>query len=541
MGESQNNASLIFGSKNTECVFDLGYKDFGCDNASYCFVGNSNGERDSDADSDMPPENVLQVHAGLSSTLGTTVYDVRNFGDIPSVLTNVIEMGMENGSFLVCNLAPIVKQLAQWREQLPMVDPFYAVKCHPDPVIVKMLASMGCGFDCATMSEIDMVVNQLGDVHSFSKSGRASSDIVYANPAKMEHMLEFAKNSQVCMTVFDGEDELYKIARVARSNGNHHDFQLLVRIATDDKDSVCKFSNKYGCPYKESHNLLVIAKSLGLHVAGVSFHVGSGCGDAAAYTTALRQAAEIFRWAEELGMPPMHIVDIGGGFPGDNGGYGGPGLPTFLEIASVVRESITDFCTILSRPMDSFRFIAEPGRYFVSASTTIATKIHSRKGGMDAYQALYVDDGVYGSFNTVVYDHATPIPKKLPLSSHADPTVRPQSECSLSSANTATSTNTSTSTSSDGLSRCNSNLSLLNVEESSVVPAAPEPELIPTAVFGPTCDGLDQMCALEGTMLERCEVGDWLYFENQGAYTHTASFVFNGFTHIPNKIHCFLI
>lgn len=23
-----------------------------------------------------------------------------------------------------------------------------------------------------------------------------------------------------------------------------------------------------------------------------------------------------------------------------------------------------------------------------------------------------------------------------------------------------------------------------------------------------------------------------------GAYTHTASFVFNGYTHIPKKVHC---
>jgi len=63
---------------------------------------------------------------------------------------------------------------------------------------------------------------------------------------------------------------------------------------------------------------------------------------------------------------------------------------------------------------------------------------------------------------------------------------------------------------------------------------------MPTAVFGPTCDGLDQMCTLESTTLPRCEVGDWLLWENQGAYTHTASFVFNGYTHFPNKIHCFL-
>lgn len=63
-------------------------------------------------------------------------------------------------------------------------------------------------------------------------------------------------------------------------------------------------------------------------------------------------------------------------------------------------------------------------------------------------------------------------------------------------------------------------------------------EKIPTAVFGPTCDGLDQICALNETTLERAQIGDWLIFENMGAYTHTASFVFNGYTHIPTKVHC---
>jgi hypothetical protein len=38
--------------------------------------------------------------------------------------------------------------------------------------------------------------------------------------------------------------------------------------------------------------------------------------------------------------------------------------------------------------------------------------------------------------------------------------------------------------------------------------------------------------------LERVEEGEWLIFENFGAYTHTASFVFNGYTHIPKKVHC---
>jgi ornithine decarboxylase len=48
-----------------------------------------------------------------------------------------------------------------------MVEPFYAVKCNPDPVIVRLIATLGCGFDCASMSEIDFVLNGLGKELSF--------------------------------------------------------------------------------------------------------------------------------------------------------------------------------------------------------------------------------------------------------------------------------------------------------------------------------------------------------------------------------------
>lgn len=136
----------------------------------------------------------------------------------------------------------------------------------------------------------------------------------------------------------------------------------------------------------------------------------------------------------------MTMVDIGGGFPGDNVGTYRSELPTFLDIAAAVRSSIEVFKKQFNDGRE-LRFIAEPGRYFVSRSTTIATKIYGRKGGKGKTQALYVDDGVYGSFNNVVYDHYHPVPKTLN--------------------------------------------SALNQDNNTAA------EKIPTAVFGPTCDGLD--------------------------------------------------
>jgi diaminopimelate decarboxylase len=48
-------------------------------------------------------------------------------------------------------------------------------------VIVKLLAALGCGFDCATKGEIDLVLNGLGEDLSFSALG-LTDKIVYANP-----------------------------------------------------------------------------------------------------------------------------------------------------------------------------------------------------------------------------------------------------------------------------------------------------------------------------------------------------------------------
>lgn len=42
-------------------------------------------------------------------------------------------------------------------------------------------------------------------------------------------------------------------------------------------------------------------------------------------------------------MKPMTMVDIGGGFPGDNVGTYRSELPTFLDIAAAVRSSIEVF------------------------------------------------------------------------------------------------------------------------------------------------------------------------------------------------------
>lgn len=459
--------------------------------------------------------------------------------NVTSYITEAIISGKETNSFMVTNLATVEAQYKLWMSHLPFVEPFYAVKCNPNPDIIQLLADLGCGFDCATLGEIRDISKTLR-----STPGRRQR-IVYAQPAKMEAHLRYALKQGVTLMVFDSEDELYKIATLLREineeyergqnqqamlsyssqvNTSRRQFlsrhwnfkpeaRLLLRITTTDADSICAFSNKFGCDAgTEGRRLLEIAHCLGLTVAGVSFHVGSGCGDPHAYTEAISDAASLFLHGRSLGIgEAMTVLDIGGGFPGDPASYYNDGnMPTFEQLAATIREAVTTFESTLGESWaNRMRYIAEPGRFFASASTTLATRIYSRKSVVSpatgvTQQALYVDDGVYGTFNNVVYDHYHP-PVPLPLRLVKQiPYKWARERAAIAASETSADT-------------CGPSV-------------ATE---FPTAIFGPTCDGLDQLCDAERCHLQRLDVGDWLLWECMGAYTHTASFTFNGYEHVP--------
>lgn len=55
--------------------------------------------------------------------------------------------------------------------------------------------------------------------------------------------------------------------------------------------------------------------------------------------------------------------------------------------------------------------------------------------------------------------------------------------------------------------------------------------LYSSTVFGPTCDSMDVIS--RSVLLPKLDIGDWLYFQNMGAYTCAAASSFNGFT--PSK------
>ncbi len=324
-----------------------------------------------------------------------------------------------------------------------------AVKCNPDPEVLRLLAALDTGFDCASKTEIEQVI----------AIGVDPSRIIYAQPCKTKSYIRYAAQQGVKQMTFDNTDELYKIQAL------FPDAELFLRILTDDSMSSCRLSLKFGASLDATKELLELAKALGLNVVGVSFHVGSGSSDPQSFTKAVHDARLVFDQAEEVGFE-MKTLDVGGGFSSD----------LFEDMAHVLSEALDYWFP------PSIRIIGEPGRYYVASAFSLACNIIARRDipdpvtRMTSYM-LYINDGVYGNFSNIIFDHQNPSPRILRINDEEEDA--------------------------DGLTEY--------------------------SIWGPSCDGIDLIsghCTLAGVL----DVGDWLYFEEMGAYTKCSATRFNGFT-----------
>lgn len=260
----------------------------------------------------------------------------------------------DEDSFYILDLAKVVKKFIQWRNSFPNVEIFYAVKCFNNPVLLKLLAELGCGFDCASIGEI----NQILEITNINKD-----KIIYAHPCKIINHLEQANKLQVIKTTFDSIEELEKIKI-------YHPFaDLILRIKTYDDNSLISFSKKFGADESIWENLIIKCIQLNLNLVGVSFHVGTGSYDISTFSRAIEDASKIFKIASDYGLN-LSILDIGGGFPGIDSAE-----PSFEEFAQTINKSIEKHFG----DKINLKVIGEPGRFFAEECLYIVTKVVSRQ------------------------------------------------------------------------------------------------------------------------------------------------------------------
>jgi ornithine decarboxylase len=376
---------------------------------------------------------------------------------IKEQIASMASDGTSDEPFYIVDMDKVVEQYNRWTEYLPTITPYFAVKSNPDAKIMSLLATLGCNFDCASKNEM---ANVMAIVNNPER-------IIFANPCKVSSHLRYARENKIAMMTFDSIEELEKIYNL------YPEAQIVLRICVDDTNSKCKFNSKFGCP---QHNILKIfekAKQLRMNLMGFSFHVGSGCSDATSYYNAIEDCSIVYTASREFGFD-IRIIDIGGGFPGVDKNMN----IRFADICDNINRAITDFF-LYETSNSIIRFIAEPGRYFTEATHTLVLNVIAKKKEEGSANAIkyYMNDGIYGSFNCIGYDHQTP--ELIPL-----------------------------------------------------LPRDADDKVYNSTFFGPTCDSLD--CIYKNIPFHELNVGEWLYVRNFGSYTVSPSSSFNGFS-VSNK------
>lgn len=121
---------------------------------------------------------------------------------------------------------------------------------------------------------------------------------------------------------------------------------------------------------------------------------------------------------------------------------------------------------------DDIEILAEPGRFIAGTAATLVAEVIG-KSERDGKPCYYINDGVYHTFSGILFDH------------------------------------------------CQYHLKSFRKGPRQI-----------SSVFGPTCDALDTISQAED--LPALNLGDLVYSENIGAYSHASSTYFNGFP--PAKV-----
>jgi ornithine decarboxylase len=281
------------------------------------------------------------------------------------------------------------KNYLTFKEHLPRVQCYYAVKANSQQQIIETLFEEGSSFDVASYNEFMQVYQYIKHFDKKEKKYFVWDKIIFSNTVKDRATLEKIKQYKPLVT-YDNNAELIKLKRYCDTAG------LVLRLKVPDTGSQVEMASKFGAEPGDAQQLIQQAFDMGLKVEGVSFHVGSQCTNFDNYTVALDIAATILNDARKKGFP-LNLLDIGGGFPVPYD----PTVPQFVKLATILNSELFRLF-----PND-IQILAEPGRFIVATTATLVSEIigKARREGKVFY---HINDGLYHTFSGVVYDHWIP-------------------------------------------------------------------------------------------------------------------------------------
>ena len=240
----------------------------------------------------------------------------------------------------------------------------YALKANSNLSVLKLLHSLGAGFDIVSAGELACAL----------AVGASGKDIVFSGVGKSVADMKTALAADVGCFNIESIPELDRLSAVAANLGKTAHISVRINPDVDAKThpyiSTGLKENKFGVAKEAAVALYQHAAKLpGIAVAGIDFHIGSQITTIAPYLDAIDRLLDLVEAIETAGVP-IHHLDLGGGIGID---YEGSPLPPLGEFMAAMLAKLD------ARGHGHRALAFEPGRSIVGNAGVLLTTVEYLK------------------------------------------------------------------------------------------------------------------------------------------------------------------
>lgn len=251
--------------------------------------------------------------------------------------------------YLEVNLEKVREAYERLHTHLGGIEIFYAMKCNPNPEIMKTVFECGGQFEVSSANEMGKAI----------AVGAEPKNILFSNPVKTLEDIKSAHRTGVECFAFDSYSEIDKLAAGAPGA------KVYVRISIPVRKSVVASEGKFGVAIDYARDLMHYAKKMGLRTYGISFHVGSQMLDCESWGYAIQHSAKLIAILKKSHIQ-IEMLDMGGGFPVC---YKDVSRDNLDRISGKILKALKKYIP------ENIRVVAEPGRYLVADSGIMVSTI----------------------------------------------------------------------------------------------------------------------------------------------------------------------
>jgi diaminopimelate decarboxylase len=277
----------------------------------------------------------------------------------------------------------------------------YSVKANSNLSILKLIASMGMGFDVVSKGELYRVM----------KVGADPKKIVYSGVGKRKDEIKFALECGILCFNVESEGELNVINEQASLMECVANVSIRVNpdvaVETHPYISTGMKENKFGIPYKDSLEIYLKASKLkSLNITGIDFHIGSQITTIEPYLDSLKSIKSLIAELEKKGISIAHI-DVGGG------------LGIKYQDENIINKDVF-ISTIVSELKDlNIMILFEPGRSIVGDCGILVSRVQYIKESdeknfliLDASMSELIRPPLYNAHHNITVVRRTDVEQK---------------------------------------------------------------------------------------------------------------------------------